>query len=112
NSNYMLKLVNAERQKNNLPAAQKHTDYMARIKMLTHKENLDIGARIKAQGYDWTLCGENIASGQKNEDEVMKTWMNSPLHRQNILNKGFKNLGVGYSSNGNYWTQDFGTTKK
>ncbi|CAG8532353.1 17835_t:CDS:2 [Cetraspora pellucida] len=118
NPNYMLQLVNAERKKNNLPAltldsrltkaAQNHADYMASIKTLTHNDKSgDTGARIKSQGYSWSAYGENIAYGQKNEVEVMKTWMNSPFHKENILDKRFKNLGVGYSSNGNYWTQDF-----
>ncbi|CAG8450954.1 2485_t:CDS:2 [Dentiscutata heterogama] len=114
----MLNLVNAERRKVNLPdlrldsqlnnAAQKHTDYMARTNILSHYENSqDPGVRIKAQGYNWSTYGENIAQGQLTEDEVMKAWMSDPPHRDNILGKMFKHLGVGYSSQGNFWTQDF-----
>ncbi|CAG8460478.1 864_t:CDS:2 [Cetraspora pellucida] len=118
NPNYMLQLVNAERKKNNSPAltldsrltraAQNHANYMASIQKLTHDDKSgNIGDRIKAQGYSWSVVGENIAFGQKNEDEAMKSWMNSPPHKANILDKRFKHLGVGYSSNGNYWTQNF-----
>ncbi|CAG8545744.1 6471_t:CDS:2 [Racocetra fulgida] len=82
--NHMLQLVNAERKKDNSPdltldnrltkAAQNHADYMANIKKLVHDEpSGDAGARIKAQGYSLSAYGENIAVGQKNEDEVMKT---------------------------------------
>ncbi|MYW44663.1 CAP domain-containing protein, partial [Streptomyces sp. SID161] len=37
-------------------------------------------------------------------------WMNSPGHRANILNCGFKTLGVGvhFGPGGPWWTQDFG----
>ncbi|CAG8525577.1 3671_t:CDS:2 [Cetraspora pellucida] len=116
--NYMLQLVNNERKKINLPAltldsrlikaAQNHADYMASIKTLTHDDKSgNVGDRIKAQGYNWSVYGENIAAGQQNEVEAMKSWMNSPPYKQNILGERFKHLGVGYSSNGNYWTQNF-----
>jgi uncharacterized protein YkwD len=42
----------------------------------------------------------------------MHDWMNSDGHRKNILNCGFRNLGVGLAYDGGhqpYWTQDFGT---
>ena len=42
----------------------------------------------------------------------MNAWMNSPGHRANILNCGFRNIGVGLaydSKHTPYWTQDFAT---
>ncbi|CAG8767869.1 3926_t:CDS:2, partial [Racocetra persica] len=82
--NRMLQLVNAERKKVNSPdltldnrlnkAAQNHADYMANVKKLTHDEpSGDPGARMKTQGYNWSAYGENIAQGQKNEEEAMKS---------------------------------------
>jgi uncharacterized protein YkwD len=50
--------------------------------------------------------GENIAKGQKNPEEVMDDWMNSPGHRENILSKDFKEIGIGLY--GNRWVQNFG----
>jgi uncharacterized protein YkwD len=44
----------------------------------------------------------------------MKTWMNSPGHRHNILDRDFKELGVGLAlgkNRGGYkveWVQTFG----
>lgn len=35
--------------------------------------------------------------------------MNSPGHKANILNCGFKELGIGLAQPGNYWTQNFGS---
>ncbi|MFE9252256.1 CAP domain-containing protein [Streptomyces sp. NPDC007088] len=56
------------------------------------------------------LGGENIARGQADAAAVMKSWMNSPGHRANILNCDYKTLGVGvhFGSGGPWWTQDFG----
>ena len=51
--------------------------------------------RSRADGYDWRAIGENIAEGQFSVAEVMDTWMHSPGHRRNILDPGFKELGVG-----------------
>ena len=58
----------------------------------------------------YTAAAENIASGQRTPEEVMRYWMNSPGHRSNILNSNYNNIGVGVArdQNGNlYWTQLF-----
>ncbi|WP_225838513.1 CAP domain-containing protein [Streptomyces sp. NK08204] len=57
------------------------------------------------------LGGENIARGQADPAAVMAAWMNSPGDRANILNCGFKTLGVGVhlGPGGPWWTQDFGS---
>jgi len=53
--------------------------------------------------------GENVARGQRSAVSVMNAWMNSAGHRANILNSRYKNIGVGLSDSGFYWTQVFGT---
>lgn len=66
--------------------------------------------RMKAEGYA-RAGGENIAAGQATAEAVMKSWMNSPGHKANILNCEFKDLGVGMAKGGSYriyWTQNFG----
>ena len=45
--------------------------------------------------------------GQRTAEEVVKGWMESPGHRENILTPGFTHIGIGYDKNGNYWTQQF-----
>jgi uncharacterized protein YkwD len=50
--------------------------------------------RAKAQGYN-DPGGENVARGQRDAADVMKSWMNSDGHRANILNCSFKAIGVG-----------------
>ncbi len=37
----------------------------------------------------------------------MNAWMNSSGHRANILNSSYTHIGVGYVSDGHYWTQMF-----
>lgn len=62
---------------------------------------------MKSFGITYRTAGENIARGQKNPKEVVNAWMNSPGHRANILNTSFTQIGVGYVSDGSYWTQMF-----
>ena len=62
---------------------------------------------IKNFGISYRTAGENIARGQRTPQEVMSDWMNSSGHRANILNASFTQIGVGYVSDGNYWTQMF-----
>lgn len=60
---------------------------------------------------DNPYTGENIAAGQSTPEEVVDSWMHSPGHRANILNKRYSKLGVGYyySDSGyrHYWVQIF-----
>lgn len=63
---------------------------------------------LKKENIKYFGAGENIAKGQKNEDEVMKSWLESKGHRKNILNPNFTEVGIGkdtYSKN--IWTQIF-----
>ncbi|MET7641689.1 CAP domain-containing protein [Streptomyces sp. NPDC005438] len=65
--------------------------------------------RAEEQGVK-NLGGENIARGQADAEAVMRTWMKSPGHRQNILNCEHRSLGVGvhFGEGGPWWTQEFG----
>lgn len=57
--------------------------------------------------YDITYryAGENIAKGQQSAEEVVEDWMNSPGHKENIMNANYKLIGVGYYNG--YWVQEF-----
>jgi uncharacterized protein YkwD len=78
--------------------------------------------RLEANGYidpdgDWTV-GENIAWGQGNISTaraIMVAWMNSPEHRDNILEPEYEEVGIGVvpgtpgdTSWGATYTTDFG----
>lgn len=62
---------------------------------------------MKNFGISYKTAGENIAKGYSTPKQVVDAWMNSPGHRANILNSSFTEIGVGYVSSGNYWTQMF-----
>ena len=57
-------------------------------------------------GYKSFMVGENIARGQQSIQEVMDAWIKSPDHCRNLMNAGFKEIGV--SQYNDYWVQDFG----
>ena len=62
---------------------------------------------IRAFGLTYRTAGENIAYGYPTPQAVVNSWMNSEGHRKNILNPSFTQIGVGYVSQGNHWTQMF-----
>jgi len=47
----------------------------------------------KAQ-YDYKYAGENLAMGFFQAEKEHAAWMNSPTHRQNILNSHYQEIGV------------------
>ena len=62
----------------------------------------------------FSSVAENIAHGQKDEKSVMKTWLWSPGHRRNIMNKSMTHIGCGFSyseRNTIYWCVCFGKKK-
>ncbi|MFF0204032.1 sigma-70 family RNA polymerase sigma factor [Streptomyces sp. NPDC005017] len=119
----VLALVNAERAKAGCSpvtqnstldtAAQRHSDDMAARGFFDHTnpDGEDPGDRITAAGYTWSTYAENIARGQQTAADVMRSWMDSPGHRANILNCSVKETGLGVhqGSGGPWWTQVFGT---
>jgi uncharacterized protein YkwD len=123
----MLEEVNAARRKAGAPplrtnpllekAAQKHAEDMLARGYFAHESpsGTTVKERSKEAGYDWRTIGENIAEGQLTVDEVMKTWLESPGHRRNILDPGFTEIGIGLAlgkgKDGErrvLWVQDFG----
>ena len=123
----ILELVNQERADAGLDsldidsqldrAANLHTDEMVQADRMSHQlpGEASLGDRVSDTGYDWTKLGENVAAGYTTPEAVMEGWMNSPGHRDNILNPEFTSLGVGYKNapddiDGDtdvYWTQVF-----
>lgn len=77
--------------------------------------------RIDAAGYgNWYTLAENIAAGHKTPEEVLQGWLDSPRHRENLLNPEVNEAGIGYVFQENdtypagtwgyhhYWTLDMG----
>jgi uncharacterized protein YkwD len=97
-------------------AARAHSADMAAKNYFSHTslDGTQFADRITAAGYKWSGAGENIAKGQRTPADVMNSWMNSAGHRANILNCGYKDIGVGLaydSQNTPLWTQDFGSPR-
>ncbi len=90
-------------------AAKAHSIDMEKNRSLQHNSSTGSGPgeRIRKAGYNWSLYGENIAMGFASEKEVIEGWLSSPGHCSNLMNRTYKEMGVGRS--GTYWTQDFGT---
>jgi uncharacterized protein YkwD len=66
--------------------------------------------RMAAAGYAWRRVGENLAFGQRNAAAAVDTWMQSPGHRENILNDEFVDIGAGFVVDPNgrpYYVQVF-----
>ena len=72
---------------------------------------------ILGSGYKFTFAGENLAKNFYTSDEVVQAWMNSPTHRDNLLNANYKDIGIAVAEgvlNGQKTTlivQEFGTTE-
>lgn len=49
---------------------------------------------FKKAGYDYVFAGENLAINFYDSKDVEKAWMNSPGHRDNILNNRFTEIGI------------------
>lgn len=52
---------------------------------------------ISAAGYKYVYAGENLARDFSDAGAVVNAWMNSPSHKENILDKNFKEIGVAVS---------------
>jgi uncharacterized protein YkwD len=75
--------------------------------------------RINAQGYSYSVALENVYVGNPTyggpdgtPQGAISWWMNSPIHKANILNPNVTQIGIGYvfvenSAYGGYFTTDF-----
>ncbi|BAZ67042.1 SCP-like extracellular [Fischerella sp. NIES-4106] len=115
----VVELTNQERAKNNLPAlrenaelnyvADEYAKQMSERRVLSHTgaDGSLPWERAEAIGYEAKTMGENIGAGQTTPEQVVQDWMNSPGHRENILNPKYTEIGAGFHNN--YWSQEFGS---
>lgn len=99
-----------------IEAADAHATDMATLGYLKHRDNHGnrVGERVTNTGYQWSRVGENLARGQSSVYDVVDGWMNSSVHRANILDCELSQVGVGlaYASDGTpYWVQAFATPR-
>lgn len=117
----ILELTNKARAKKDLPplklspilckVAQAHSKNMAKKQKLAHiLDGKTPFHRIKATGYRYRFAGENIGWGDYPIPKIFQAWMDSPLHRANILKPEYTEIGLGrvVDKTGNAWyTQVF-----
>lgn len=112
-----------------LRAARKHSADMIRNDYFSHRsqDGTTFAQRVKREGYtprgmSVYRIGENIAFGSGASGrplEIHKRWMKSDGHRNNILTKGFRHVGIGVargeyrsSDNTRMYTVDFGFRRR
>ena len=55
-----------------------------------------------AAGYDYQKAGENLAYGFSTSAETITGWMNSPSHRDNMLDGSYTEVGFGYVNSADF----------
>lgn len=77
-------------------AAQMKANDMATKGYFAHRspEGVDPWHWFSQAGYDFRFAGENLAVYFSDSEEVEKAWMNSPLHRANIMSSNFSEIGI------------------
>ncbi|HVF77921.1 MAG TPA: CAP domain-containing protein [Solirubrobacteraceae bacterium] len=112
-------LLNRERTSRGLPrlassgeldkAAQRFSAHMVSERFFDHvsPSGSTLNSRVRSgTGYlrgtvrRWSL-GENLAwgSGERGTPrQIVRSWMNSPGHRRNILDRGFHDIGIGIAA--------------
>lgn len=123
---HIFALINDERRQNGLSSlawveraadsARSHSSDMAINNYFGHSDLNGKHASARADAFglsDWRSIGENIAwlsGGVDAATRVVKLWMESPGHRENILNRTFRESGVGLARSNDgkiYITQIF-----
>ena len=122
----VFRLINKIRKENGVPALK--WDMNAYIAARTRCEEIMVNFSHNRNGDTFdsvyssiirnrlSYVGENLGSGQPTAKDVVNDWMNSELHRKNILNPEFENLAVAFGTFDDefyyYWVQEFTTYKK
>lgn len=79
----------------NLAAQNKANDMMAKGYWEHYHDGKSPWDWMHEAGYEFKAAGENLAIDFLEVEPMVKAWMDSPSHRQNILNPNFKEIGVG-----------------
>lgn len=110
NSNQLLKLINQQRQKNNLlpfkenealhKVASQRAQDMMQNNYFSHQspDGETFIDSLREMKYYYKEAGENLAINFQNPDQVFQAWMNSPGHKNNIFNKLYTDTGIGLAT--------------
>ena len=116
----VLRLTNVERERLNLipfiPTQELNAAAMVRAEEITinfshtRPDGRDCFTAFAENDVQYLTAGENLAAGHRNPAEVVRGWMESPAHRDNIVNPAFGRMGTAVVMNEDgrlYWTQAF-----
>jgi len=105
-SDTLIALTNQERDQYNLnhlelnselsKAAEAKANYILTNNNFSH-EGLNgetFSNWIKATNYQYKRVGENLAINFNDPADIISAWLKSPLHRKNILNPLYKDIGI------------------
>ena len=109
-------LINQQRVASGL-AAFAWSDALTSAAQVRAQEIVGTFSHTRPNGTDfWTvdsscMYGENLAKLYQSADSVYTAWMNSPTHAANIMDAGYKTIGIAIyqTDDGSwYWAQEFG----
>ncbi len=99
-------------------AAQAHAADQATRNRISHRgsDRSEPADRATAAGYMWTFVAENVAAGYVTGKEVVTGWLESPSHRDNIMDALATHVGIGYVRRDSgtfqhYWSASFGASR-
>lgn len=95
----LFKLINEERAKVGVTPLV-NCPYLTPAANLRAKEAATLWSHTRPDGtpywhVDGRIWGENLAKHYGTAKDVINAWMNSPLHKKNILNEQFKGACIG-----------------
>ncbi len=67
-------------------------DYFSHINPM----GMGVSDFVEEQGYQFRVVAENLAMGFSSSDKVIDAWMDSKLHRENVLHPEYKHIGLAY----------------
>jgi uncharacterized protein YkwD len=100
-------------------AAQRHAEDIARNGRLDHQgsDGSKLSDRAKRAGYAFARVAENLAAGYATAAQAVRSWLDSPPHRRNLLDPDIRDAGIGYVFRDgepgarafrHYWSANFG----
>ncbi|TSA44603.1 CAP domain-containing protein [bacterium] len=105
--NVLVSETNGSRQVEDIPslkenglldtAAKMKAEDMASKSYFAHTspDGIDPWYWISKAGYKYSYAGENLAINFSDSIDVIKAWLNSPAHRENMLSQHFTEIGIG-----------------
>jgi uncharacterized protein YkwD len=105
-ANDIIRLTNEQRGDNNLGALK----YNSKLEAAAYAKAQDMFSKnywshfspqgvtpwsfIQNAGYSYSSAGENLAKGYSSSEAVIKGWLNSQKHRDNLLSSKYEEVGV------------------